>query len=441
MPYNANNFPVAPVIGSLLAAVCLGFALRAARRKRLVDNLPTSKTTGVFMGLVELKGTAEAETPLCSFLAEIPCVYHAWQVEEHWSKTVTETYTDSKGNTGTRTRRESGWKTVAEGGDRMPFYLQDDYGIIRIQPEGAELQAAEVFNRTCGRADPLYYAKGPEDAIWDSDHERRFSEQAISLHAALYVMGQAREREDIVAPEIARSDRAPIFLISMKSEKEISSGQAWTYWILAILGLALAVGGMFVQLRQAGDVREDELQLLLPAAAVFVGIWFLGWLWMAFNSMVELRQRVRQAWSNVDVQLKRRSDLIPRLVEIVKGLRDYERTVQTELARLRSELSATAPGEPGPDPTACRASVTAIAEQYPELKTSGTFPALMQELAQTEDRIALARAYFNDIATFYNTRLEIIPDRYIAALGAMQPQPVMAADNFARQPVVVNLAK
>ena len=441
MPSAMSNFPFAPVIGALLAAGCLSLALRAARRKRLVDNLPTSKTTGVFMGLVELKGTAEAETPLCSFLAEVPCVYHAWQVEEHWSRTVTETYTDSKGNVCTRTRSESGWNTVAEGGDRIAFYLQDDCGVIRVQPEGAEMQADTVFSRTCGRGAPLYYAKGPALAVGDSDHERRFLERAVPLHAALYVMGQAREREDIVAPEIARDTRAPIFLISTKSEQEVSSGQAWSHWGLGVLGLVIAMAGLFVQQHQKRGVGAEDWQPLLLAGAVFLVAWFLGWLWMAFNSMVELRQRVRQAWANVDVQLTRRCDLIPRLVEIVRGLRNYERNVQTELARLRAELTATAPGEPGPEPAACSAAVTAIAESYPELKASGTFQALMRELTQTEDRIALARSYFNDIAMFYNTRLETIPDRYISALGAMKPQPVMAADQFVHQPVVLNLAK
>src|SRR5512140_2359432 len=81
-------------LGGLLAVVCLGFAFRAGRRRRLIDCLPTCKTTGVFVGLVELKGTAETGQPLTSFLAGQPCVIYSWSVAEHWSRTVTETYTD-----------------------------------------------------------------------------------------------------------------------------------------------------------------------------------------------------------------------------------------------------------------------------------------------------------------------------------------------------------
>src|SRR6266699_565709 len=87
--------PFLPWLGGVLALVCLWFALRSGKRKRLVDNLPTSKTTGVFIGLVELKGTAESAQPLTSYLAGQPCVQYQWRIEEHWSRAVTETYTDS----------------------------------------------------------------------------------------------------------------------------------------------------------------------------------------------------------------------------------------------------------------------------------------------------------------------------------------------------------
>ena len=83
--------PFLPWLGGVFALLCLLFALRSGKRKRLVDNLPTSKTTGVFIGLVELKGTAELAQPLTSYLAGQPCVQYQWRIEEHWSRTVTET--------------------------------------------------------------------------------------------------------------------------------------------------------------------------------------------------------------------------------------------------------------------------------------------------------------------------------------------------------------
>jgi len=181
-------------VGTALALLFLLLSLRAGRRRRLINNIPTAKTSGVFIGLVELSGTAESSGPLMSYLAEIPCVSFRWSVEEHWSRTVTESYTDAKGRRRTRRRRKSGWKTVASGGQYQPFYLKDDCGVILIRPEGAKVEDDRVFSEICGRHDPLYYQKGPAWAVSSSDHRRRFSEHAIALHSLLYVMGCACHR-------------------------------------------------------------------------------------------------------------------------------------------------------------------------------------------------------------------------------------------------------
>lgn len=113
--------------------------------------------------------------------------------------------------------------------------------------------------------------------------------------------------------------------------------------------------------------------------------------------------------------------------------------MQTELAALRAQLNATPPGVAGPDHGAISNTVAAIAERYPELKASDSFLALQKALSDTEQRIALARGYFNEIATHYNTRLEIVPEKFVARLGAMQPQTLMAANDFERAPVTVEL--
>jgi hypothetical protein len=430
-------------VGGLLALLFLWLSMRARRKKRLIEDLPTSKTQGVFIGFVELKGTAQSRRPLTSHLAEQPCVTYTWSVEEHWSRWVRETYRDSKGRTRTRMRHESGWKTVADGGEMIRFDLEDDTGKIRVHPEGAKIEAAQVFEKTCGRGDPLYYAKGPEFAVADSDHRRRFAEWAIPVGSALYVMGQAREREDVVAPEIAQDPEAPMFLISTRSEHQVSSGYLWAAWGWTFLALLFALGGAFI----GSDVLTNDAVVpaeVLPralgiAGGTFAAAWMLWWVWTVYNSLVELRQRVRQASSLVDVQLKRRSDLIPNLVALVQGFKDHEKTVQEEVARLRTQAGATRPGEPGPDPSACARTILAIVERYPDLKANESFLKLQEDLTDTEQRIALARAYFNDIATFYNTRLEVVPDRFVAALGRLRPATLWTASDFERASVTVEM--
>src|SRR5271168_1690794 len=117
--------PLFPWVGLAIAVFSLFASLRACRRRRLIDNLPTSKTQGVFIGLVELKGMAQCEQPLVSYLAEASCVYYSFEVEERWSRLVTETESDGKGGTRMVTRRESGWTTVASRIESTPFYVQD----------------------------------------------------------------------------------------------------------------------------------------------------------------------------------------------------------------------------------------------------------------------------------------------------------------------------
>ncbi len=439
-----NAFPFIlygiPALGGLLAFLFFFLALRAGRRERLVSDLPTSKTTGIFIGLVELKGTAEVEEPLISFLAEESCVYFQWHVDENWSRTVTETYTDSEGRTQTRTRTESGWTTVAQGGDSISFYLQDDCGVIRIQPAHATVEPRTIFDQSCGRYDGLYYAKGPAGGVPDSTGRRHFVEGAIPLHAELYLVGHARERDDLVAPEIAYDPNAEMFLITTRSEQQVRRGLAWQFRLIGLLGVAFGIGGFVLPDAILERPLERNIAKYIVTGLFFILSGLLGWIGMVYNSIVTLRQRVQQAWANVDVQLKRRLDLIPSLVNTVQGMRDYEQTVQTELAHLRAQLIATPPGQPGPDPQAAKTIVAAIVERYPELKTNNSFMNLQQNLVDTEQRIALARGYFNDIASFYNARLQIVPDRFIAALGALKPQALLLADNFERAPVEVKFA-
>jgi hypothetical protein len=402
--------------GAALALAALAASFVFVRKRRLLADIPTSKADGVFIGFVEIRGEARCERPLTSYLSSTSCVHYAWSVDEHWSRTVTETYTDSDGKRKTRTRVESGWRTVAEGGEMTLFEVVDDTGAVRVDPRGAKIEAVELYDESCGPGDALYYGKGPSGAVPNSTHERRFHETGLPLGARLWVAGQAREREDVVAPEIAADKDAPYFLISTRSEEQIGRGWTAGAWSFGILAAVPAAGGAWI-----ASVGRPEA--VVGAALGTWALWTLGWVWTAYNSLVNLRQRVRQAGSRVDVELKRRADLIPNLVAAVKGARDHERETQEAVAELRAQAEATRPGEPGPDPRAVGPLVRTVAERYPELRAGENFDALRAELAKTEERLALARGYFNDIATFYNTRLERIPERFVGALASMKPSP------------------
>ena len=424
------------IIGIIIGIACLIAAFRILQKKRLVDDMPTSKTLGVFIGLAELKGTAESDKPLTSFLAGAPCVLYQWKIEEHWSRTVTSI--GAKGMP--TTRHESGWTVIAKDQQLTPFYLKDDTGVIRIIPDGAEIQDKEIFNKTCRFSDPLYFSKGPLREIANSDHERRFIETAVPLHASLYIMGQARERQDIVAAEIAKDKKAPIFLISTRSEKQISSGLGTWFWGWLIIGLMAIAGSVWLGSRLTQSGGAGAGQQLAIALGGYLLLIALGWIWLVYNSLVNLRQRVRQGWAEVDIELKRRNDLIPNLVQVVEGYAAHESQLQELAANLRGQMSATPPGAAGPDYAGCGPILRVTVENYPELKASDLFLNLQKQLSETEQRIALARDYFNQIVTFYNTRLEIVPDTFLAKVMGLKPQTLMGAGDFERAPVKVDLA-
>ena len=426
---------IAFVIGGIIALGCLIGAFYFLRKKRLIDDTPTSKTLGVFIGLVELKGTAESDNPLTSYMAGAQCVLYRWRVEEHWSRMVTTV--GAKG--AVSTHRESGWTTVAKGEQITPFYLKDDTGVIRVVPQGAKIEDKEIYSETCKRKDPLYFSKGPSNEIANSDHQRRFIETAILLHANLYVMGQAREREDIVAAEIAKDKKAPMYLISTRTEKQVSSGFGLGFWILTFSGLVVACGGVFIGNRILTPCSSGSWQPYVIAIGGFLFITALGWVWTVYNSLVNLCQRVKQGWSEVDIELKRRNDLIPNLVQTVEGYAAHESGLQELVTKLRQQMSATPPGVAGPDHAGFIPTLRVVMENYPDLKASQLFLKLQTELTDTEQRIALARDYFNQIVTFYNTRLQIIPDTVLAKMMRLKPQTLMSDADFERAPVQVKL--
>lgn len=427
----------------LLALLFVWLGMRAARRRRDLLDTPTSKTQGVFIGDVELSGASECSTPVRSFLAEISCVHYEWSVGEHWRRTVVESYTDSKGNRRTRTRIESGVATIASGGEMVPFFLRDDTGAVLVRPQGARIEPAIVFSRDCGPGDPLYYAKARPEAVRDSVHRRTFRESAIPLGVKLFVLGRARERADVVAPEIAAHPDARDFLISTRDEKAISSGFRVATWAWSIAGFIVASLGSLFAIAQA-RVEDGLLMAALIAGAVlaFCAMVGLVWTWMTYNSLAMLRQRVRRAWANVDVELRRRHDLLPPLVEVVKGARGHEAETLRAIAGLRAQIAAGAS-----DPRGATGRVAGVAPQLrvlveavPELQTNENFLALQHELVATETRIALARTYYNGLAAGYNARIVVVPERFLAAVGGLRAAPFFEAQGFERAAVAVRLA-
>ena len=424
-----------PLLGSLGALFGYRKRLRLAR---LMEDLPTSKAHGVFIGLVQVEGTAEAEEPLATYMEGKLCVHHAWTVQEEWRRTVTETKTDSNGKTYTQTRTESGWTTVAEGGGSIPFFLKDDSGTVRVCPEGARIEPVTVFNVTCGTDSDLYFGLGPNRIIPDSTQRRRFTELAIPLHAPITVVGQSRVRDDVAAPEIAADPAAPFFLITTRNEKQVLGSFRWARVGFLVLGSVLVSGGVFLWHVISGNrpgTPAFNPWVFVPALAAFWCMALVMYAWQMFNSMVDLRNRTDRAWSLIDIELKRRADLIPPLIACVQGINSHERRVQEALARLRAQAATSADSAV----EGLSLGLKALAEAYPQLTANRNNAQLMASLADTENRIAMAREYFNDQVVWHNIRVERIPDFLFAWLAGLKKRHPFLATDIERQEVEVKL--
>ncbi len=175
--------------------------------------------------------------------------------------------------------------------------------------------------------------------------------------------------------------------------------------------------------------------------AVIIVVVFLLWVAFSYNNLVRIRQQVRESWSNIDTELKRRYDLIPNLVEAVKGYAAHERETLAEVIAARDQAlnSQGTPSHQAVDEKKLVGSVNkllAVAEGYPDLKASQNFLALQLELANTEDRIQAARRFYNANVRDLNTRIEVFPSNIIASLFNFVPAEFFEVESSVIRQVV-----
>jgi LemA protein len=168
-------------------------------------------------------------------------------------------------------------------------------------------------------------------------------------------------------------------------------------------------------------------------------IWFIG----AYNGLVRLRNQVKNAWHQIDVQLKRRYDLIPNLVEVVKDYMSYEQETLEKVIKARNVAinaqGAKKQAEAENMLSGTLKSLFAVVERYPELKANQNVQSLQEELTATENKISFARQFYNDIVYKYNTRTEVIPTNIIAGMFNFKPEEFFEVEEEGREPVKVDL--
>jgi LemA protein len=173
---------------------------------------------------------------------------------------------------------------------------------------------------------------------------------------------------------------------------------------------------------------------------VVVGIVLVFWLIGAYNGLIALRNQTANAWKQIDVQLKRRHDLIPNLVNTVKGSMEFEReTLEAVIAARARAMTATTVGQTAAAEGALSGALGkffAVAEAYPDLKSSTNIGSLQEELASTENKISFARQAYNDMATAYNTKQAQFPTNMVAGMAKATPAELWEITDAAEREVV-----
>lgn len=181
----------------------------------------------------------------------------------------------------------------------------------------------------------------------------------------------------------------------------------------------------------------------MTSTIVLAGLFFLTavYILMLYNGLVTLRVRIKEAWSQIEVQLKRRSSLIPNLIETVKGYAKHEKSVFENVTKARSAmLSAKNPRQAAAAENMLAGALKtlfAVAEAYPDLKASDNFKELQEELSDTETKIAASRQFYNSNVMEYNTKIQVFPSMLIARLFNFQKEDFFEADEAAKEEIKV----
>ena len=154
---------------------------------------------------------------------------------------------------------------------------------------------------------------------------------------------------------------------------------------------------------------------------------------VVYNSLVSSRQKVRNAWSQIDVQLQRRFDLIPNLVETVKGYMNHESATLEKITELRTSWSNAKTvyekAEIDQQLSGTLKTIMAVSENYPDLKANQNFGQLQEELKNTENKLSYSRQFYNDAVTMYNTKLEVFPSNLIASMFGFKSEELFKVDS------------
>ena len=364
-----------------LAALLAWFAIRLIRIKRIQENLATTKTAGVTYGLAEVVGVLKSETDASLFQGPVsnePCTWYRHLVQEK-----------------RRSGKNSKWVTISDDTKKQPFLIEDDEGQLRVFP---------------GQADIITKHKKTEKR-----GGRKYTEWRLSPGDELYLLGKARIDKTKGDSLVFGHDKDCPYIIANIPESEVMFRKAINGMALLSIGASLVFLGAIWLCGVNGSFSSIDF---LQAAAISPAFLLLIIGIMMYNDLVFLQQRCERNWANIQVSLKKRSNLVPQLQAVVKEYLSHEKHLQTGLALLRERSQRTEKNEDIEKYMAAEhaaiAELSARIEQYPDLKGTLIVQDFHRRLVVLENEIALIRSGFNNSVEQYLTRIQTFPDNLLA---------------------------
>ncbi len=423
------------MIGLGVAVVAGIVAWLVDRRRRRYADRATTPAAALFAGFNIVKGRGWIEQPLSSHRTGTDSLWWEYVLEEE--RRHTRTVTDSKGQTRTETYTE--WHTIETLQDAAPeIEVVDDTGTALVRMVDANVVPrqvhSEIFreNQARGILGRLLVASG------SSTGRYRETEKVVAHGADLFVAGEVVLDEQRWVPVVA--DKV---MVSTRSEE---SHVRWlTVGVLALVLVAVAATATGVATLIRPDDPADPVGWG-PGLAAGLVIVVMAWALTTYNRLRLVAQAANRAWSLIDVQLRRRYDLIPALRNTVAAHATHEADTLVGVTEARTAADAgtrAATGEGDHDEaealsdeaeaqTTVLRSILAVAEANPELTADESFRRLQHELADTEDRIAASRSFYNDSLTLLRDRCQRFPGSLIAARVPMDHRELIDARGFER---------
>lgn len=330
---------------------------------------------------------------------------------------------------------------VTQSSNESDFDLVDGSGAVRVRLPGALIVGQRTFTRLLDRSSPDFLSVAPLGDQRGATGRRRITELVIPLTAPTTVVGTARLRSDVPQPELGWDPRDKQLLVSavdmaVHAARYIATAAALLLSAVALLAVTpLAIRPSDTEYWQA--IRESGrwVPILVGGALVILAA---HWLWYVYNDLVGLRERVERARSLIAIELQRRHDLLPALTDVVRGAAQHERGIVTTVAAVRvgvstieRDLSAMADVDHH-DSEVVR-DVVAVAERNPDLKSSANFQQVQGAVVDAEDRLSLARSFYNDSVTLYTDRHREMPASLVAGILGFRPASLYQSGLIGRE--------